>query len=208
MLWIKTVIVLAVAYFIGSITSGDIVARIKKVDLRSLGSGNIGATNTFRVLGSFYGAVVLAGDIVKGILAVLLGHYVLGSFHGFDMAILTGVFAVIGHNWPVHAGFKGGKGIATSAGVMIGLTPVSILAALPVWLAVFLLSGYVSLASIVAAIAYPVSVFLFYHDDPYKQFLALIIAVLAIYRHHSNIKRLLRGEEHRILYKHRGGDKS
>ncbi len=205
--FIKFLIVAVVAYFIGTITTGDIVAKIKGIDLRNSGSGNIGATNVFRVLGTVYGALVLVGDSLKGIVAVLLGEYLLRPIGGFNPAILTGVLAIVGHNWPIHSGFKGGKGIATSLGVMIGLTPYSLVVALPVWLVFLFCSGYVSLASILAAISYPISVFIFYHDDPSRQIFAIAIGVLAIYRHHTNIKRLLRGEENRILYKNRGGSK-
>jgi glycerol-3-phosphate acyltransferase PlsY len=204
--WLKIALILLVSYFLGTLTSGDIVAKFKKVDLRSQGSGNIGATNVFRVMGSFYGALVLISDCLKGVIAVLLGN-LLGNWHGFDPSILTGTLAIIGHNWPIHARFKGGKGIATSLGVMIALTPYSLLVALPVWIAFFVISGYVSLASVMAALSYPISVFFLYTNDPYKLAFATIIGVLAIYRHHGNIGRLFRGEENRILYKKRGGDK-
>jgi acyl phosphate:glycerol-3-phosphate acyltransferase len=202
---LKTILVFVLAYLVGSVTMGDIVARFKKVDLRGKGSGNIGATNVFRVLGPVCGAIVLLGDTLKGVVAVLLANWLLPENQ--DLSILAGVMAIVGHNWPLHAGFKGGKGIATSLGVIIALTPYSLLVAIPVWGLIFVAFGFVSLASILAAISYPISVFFFYHNDSFKIIFALIVAILAIYRHHVNIHRLIRGEEHRILYKNREGVK-
>ncbi len=205
MIW-QTVLILVGSYLIGSIVTSDIVTHFKKTDLRSQGSGNVGATNAFRVLGSFYGAVVLVGDVLKGVLAVLIGRW-LNPFPGFDMAILAAVLVIVGHNWPIFAKFKGGKGIATSLGAIIALTPYSLLVIIPIWLAVLFISGYVSLASIIVALAYPIAVFVFYSLDPYKLLFAIIIAILAVYRHKSNFGRLIHGQEHRILYQHRKGAK-
>jgi glycerol-3-phosphate acyltransferase PlsY len=205
MIW-QTVLILVISYLIGSIVTSDIVTKFKKTDLRSQGSGNVGATNAFRVMGSLYGAIVLIGDALKGVLAVLIGRW-LNPFPHFDMSILAAVLVIVGHNWPVFAKFKGGKGIATSLGVIIALTPYSLLVILPVWLAVFLISGYVSLASIIVAFTYPIAVFLFYPTDTYKLLFAIIIAILALYRHKGNFGRLIHGEEHRILYQNRKGAK-
>jgi acyl phosphate:glycerol-3-phosphate acyltransferase len=205
MIW-KTISILIGSYLIGSIVTSDIVTHFKKTDLRSQGSGNVGATNAFRVMGSFYGAIVLVGDALKGILAVLIGRW-LNPFPNFDMAILASILVIVGHNWPIFAKFKGGKGMATSLGVIIALTPYSLLIIIPSWLAIFFISGYVSLASIIVAIAYPIAVFLFYPSNVYKLLFAIIIAILALYRHKSNFGRLFRGEEHRILYQNRKGAK-
>ncbi len=203
--WI-TIVVLIGSYFIGSIVTSDIVTWFKKVDLRSHGSGNVGATNAFRVMGSFYGAVVLIGDILKGVITVLLGKWI-GSIAGFDIAIATGMLAIIGHNWPVFSGFKGGKGVATALGVIIALTPWSLPLTLLTWVIIFIIFGYVSLASILAAVSYTVAVYLFYPDDLYKFLFAILIAGLVIYRHKGNVQRLLQGQEHRILYQNRRGAK-
>ncbi|HEX7713929.1 MAG TPA: glycerol-3-phosphate 1-O-acyltransferase PlsY [Bacillota bacterium] len=191
-------------YLLGSITTGDIVAAIKKVNLRNQGSGNIGATNAFRTMGSVSGAIVLVGDALKGVIAVILGSLI-PKFHGFDPAIIAGVLVIAGHNWPIFANFRGGKGIATSLGVIIALTPLSLIVIIPAWIIVFLCFGYVSLASIMAAVFYPVGVYFFYQIDPYKIGFSILIAVLALYRHRSNFKRLATGEEHRILYQNRKG---
>lgn len=197
------ILVLILSYLIGSITTGDIVAYFKKVDLRGQGSGSIGATNVFRAMGWFYAAVVLLGDAIKGIIAVILGGKLIGKIGDFDFAILSGIAAIIGHNWPVYTRFRGGKGIATSLGVIIGLTSKSLLIVLPVWIIAFLLSGFVSLASILAALTYPVSVFFGYHGDYYKLIFAVVASILAVYRHQSNLQRLIQGKEHRILYNKR-----
>ncbi len=199
---ITSILVLLLSYLIGSIMSGDLVARIKKVDLRSRGSGNVGATNVFRTMGTSYGIIVLVADALKGVIAVLLGVWV-NTYFGYssELPICSGILAIMGHNWPIYAKFKGGKGIATSLGVIIALSPQSLLVALPVWLLAFFISGYVSVGSILAAIAYPVSVFIFYPNQLYLQIFALVAGGLAVYRHRVNIQRLLHGEENRILYK-------
>jgi glycerol-3-phosphate acyltransferase PlsY len=202
MLLIKFIGAVILSYLIGSITFGDIVARIKKVDLRSQGSGSVGATNVFRIIGKGWGAVVLLGDALKGVVAVWLGSQV-GNFHGFDTAIITGIAAIVGHSWPVFFKFKGGKGVATSLGVAVALVPPSSLVTLGVWLVIFFAAGYVSLASIFAAVSFPVTVYLYYAHDWYRILLSLIIAILVIYKHRTNIKRLLNGNENRILYKNR-----
>lgn len=193
-------------YLIGSILTGAVVARIKKVNLRNQGSGNIGATNAFRSMGWLFGAIVLLGDAFKGMIAVWLGRR-LGTVYGIDLSVLGGVLVIVGHNWSVWAGFRGGKGIATTLGVIIGLTPLTLLIVLPVWLGVFFLSGYVSLASIIAALGYPVATLFLYSGEADKLILAVALGVLAIYRHRSNMVRLLHGEEHRILYKNKRGAK-
>jgi len=198
---LTSLLVLILSYLIGSIMSGDLVARFKKIDLRSQGSGNVGATNVFRTMGTLYGVIVLVADVLKGVIAVLLGVWV-DNHYGFNsnLPILAGILAIVGHNWPIYAKFKGGKGIATSLGVLIALSPTSLLIAFPVWLLALLLSGYVSVGSILSAIAYPISVFIFYPHQIYLQLFALLAGILAVYRHRINIQRLLRGEEKRILY--------
>lgn len=200
----KALFILVLSYLVGSITTGDVVAYFKKVDLRGQGSGSVGATNVLRTIGSFYAAIVLAGDALKGIIAVLLGSLI-GKISGFDYAILTGIAAIIGHNWPVYTRFRGGKGIATSLGVIIGLTSKSLLIVLPIWIISFVASGFVSLASILAALSYPISVHFSYDGDYYKLGFSLAIAVLAVYRHKSNLQRLFQGKENRILYNKRKG---
>jgi len=201
----RVTFVLLLSYLLGSITTGDIVAYFKKVDLRGQGSGSVGATNVLRAMGGFYAAVVLAGDALKGIIAVYLGRKLIGAIGGFDFAIFSGIMAIIGHNWPIYTRFRGGKGIATSLGVIIGLTAKSLLLIIVVWVITFVASGFVSLASVLAAIAYPIAVYLNYSSDYYKLGFAVATAILAVYRHKSNLQRLFQGKENRILYNQKKG---
>jgi glycerol-3-phosphate acyltransferase PlsY len=190
------------AYLIGSIPSGYLVGLIKGVDLRKAGSGNIGATNALRVLGKKWGYLVFAADIFKGWLSVMLA-YLLASRFAPDQVVIAGIlaafFAVIGHNFPVWLGFKGGKGIATSAGIMIALFPLWVfLFALIVWVALFYGMRYVSVASIAAAISLPVSTAVLAVAGKCDWLLvpvAILMCVLAVWRHKSNIERLLAGTE-------------
>jgi glycerol-3-phosphate acyltransferase PlsY len=190
------------AYLIGSIPSGYLVGRAKGVDLRKVGSGNIGATNALRVLGKKWGYLVFAADIFKGWFSVMLG-FALANRFAPDQVVVAGIlaafFVVIGHNFPVWLGFKGGKGIATSAGIMIALFPIWVfLFALVVWVALFYGTRYVSVASIFAAISLPVSSAVLALAGKCDWLLvpaAVAMCVLAVWRHKSNIERLFAGTE-------------
>ena len=190
----------AVAFLLGSIPTGYLVARAKGVDIRQHGSGNIGATNVFRTLGKPLGILVFFLDALKGFAAVWLA----ARFGGPSAwpPILAAVAAIAGHNYTPWLGFKGGKGIATSAGVLIALMPWAVLAIAVVWFGVFFATRYVSLASICASAALPVAVgaLWFYGcggSGPLLGF-SVLIAALAIWRHRSNIGRLMAGTEHRF----------
>jgi acyl phosphate:glycerol-3-phosphate acyltransferase len=190
------------SYLIGSFPSGYIVGRFNGVDLRKEGSGNIGATNALRVLGKKWGYIVFAADIFKGWLSVTLAYALASRFapdHVVLAAVLAAVFVVLGHNFPVWLGFKGGKGIATSAGILIALFPILVfLCALVVWLGFFYTTRYVSVASILAAISLSVSttvLALFGKCDWLLVGVALLMTGLAIWRHKSNIERLIAGTE-------------
>ncbi|MBI3191942.1 MAG: glycerol-3-phosphate 1-O-acyltransferase PlsY [Pedosphaera parvula] len=196
-----------IAYLLGSIPTGYLVARAKGVDIRTLGSGNIGATNVFRFLGKTAGIFVLLADAFKGYAAcrwagdpalLLLGGVAqTDGGRNESWVILAGVGAVLGHNYTCWLKFKGGKGIATSAGVLVALVPWALLACLGVWGAVFIVGRYVSLASIVAAFVLPFAVWLM-NGTPTMIALTSVLAALAIYRHKGNIQRLLNGTESRI----------
>lgn len=203
-----TYIVAAVAaYLLGSIPTGYLVAKAKGVDIRTVGSGNIGATNVFRILGKAAGIFVLTVDALKGFLAcglvANLIFHTLGqsaqlpeNARGF-VAIIAGICAILGHNYTCWLNFKGGKGIATSAGVLIALVPEALFVVLAVWIVVFALSRYVSLASIVAAFVLPFATWL----TGGRTILIIItgaLGALAIYKHKANIQRLLNGTENRI----------
>lgn len=188
------------AFLLGSVPTGYLVARAKGVDIRKHGSGNIGATNVFRTLGKPLGIFVFAIDALKGFAAVWLSVRYGG---GSDWAgIIAAVAAIAGHNYTPWLGFKGGKGIATSAGVLLALMPWAVLAIAIVWGVVFRVSRYVSLASICAAAALPAAVGALWSagcggSGPLLGF-SLAISALAIWRHRTNIGRLREGTEPRF----------
>jgi acyl phosphate:glycerol-3-phosphate acyltransferase len=190
-----------VAYLLGSIpTSVWISKAYFGFDIRGHGSGNAGATNTFRVLGKQVGTVVLFMDVIKGVTAASLVHYLGGIEHGTDrfinLQLLFGLLAVVGHIFPVFEQFKGGKGIATLFGMLIGIHYVLALAILGLFIVVLLLTKYVSLSSILAAIAFPIlTIFVFKRDEPLLIAFGIAAAVMVILTHKKNITRLLNGEE-------------
>jgi glycerol-3-phosphate acyltransferase PlsY len=181
-----------IAYLIGSFPTGYLLARSRGVDLFRHGSGNIGATNVWRVLGPVFGLIALAGDVGKGAVAVYLG-----SRAGHWPAVVAGACVLAGHSWSLFLRFRGGKMIATALGVFLMLTPKAALSAFALWAAVFGLSRYVSLASIIAVGSLPVLIGVFSYPGSHILF-GLLVAGVAIYRHRSNIQRLLNGTEHRF----------
>ncbi|HBT46433.1 MAG TPA: acyl-phosphate glycerol 3-phosphate acyltransferase [Peptococcaceae bacterium] len=190
----KGLLVLLGSYLLGSLPTAYVVARyLKGFDIRRRGSGNIGATNAFRTMGTGPGLAVLAVDVLKGTIPVLLGRAVGGDW----MAVLAGMAAMAGHNWSVFLAFQGGRGVATAAGVFLGLAPYALFWAFLVWLLVLLITRYVSLSSVVAAASAPVILLLLRGPLPYFLF-TLVAAGIIIYRHRPNIKRLLAGREPKI----------
>ncbi|MFN0066206.1 MAG: glycerol-3-phosphate 1-O-acyltransferase PlsY [Limisphaerales bacterium] len=190
------------AYLLGSVPFGYLAARLKGVDLRTLGSGNIGATNAMRVLGRPAGIAVFTLDALKGWTAVaLLPLAVTAGLGapgpGTGLRILAGVGAVLGHNYTCWLRFKGGKGIATSAGVLYGLMPVTGLIATAAFFAALAATRYVSVGSLAAALSLPVSAWLFEADRRLFA-LALLLGLLAIFRHRGNLRRLSAGTEPRL----------
>ncbi|HLI49032.1 MAG TPA: glycerol-3-phosphate 1-O-acyltransferase PlsY [Chthonomonas sp.] len=184
------------SYLMGSIPFGYIVVRLLKgVDIRTLGSGNIGMTNVWRICGKGPGLVVFLLDVLKGAVPPLLAsHLQLSSLY----QVLAGLLAIIGHNYCIWLGFRGGKGIATSAGALIGIAPKVILPEFAVFFAVLLAFRYVSLASISIAIALPIWTFFFYPHDSPRLFFSLAAGLLALYRHKPNMQRLRAGTEPRV----------
>ncbi len=181
-----------VSYFLGSIPTGFLWAKARGVDIRTAGSGNIGATNVMRTLGKGPGIAVLVIDAVKGFVPVFFAPRI---FDGdSNLSIVCCVAVIAGHNWTCWLKFKGGKGIATSAGALLAFLPVPLLCALGLWLVVFALSRYVSLASIAAAAALPVATWFWRRD---LVWFASLIGALAIYKLKANIQRLLAGTESR-----------
>ncbi|MBA3557403.1 MAG: glycerol-3-phosphate 1-O-acyltransferase PlsY [Gemmatimonadaceae bacterium] len=188
-----------VAYLLGSIPAAFIAGKLRGIDLRDHGSGNLGATNVFRVLGARTGAIVMAFDLAKGALPV----YFLPGLTGVELrgwwAIGYGIAAIIGHVRPVYLLWKGGgKGVATSAGVFLALTPIAMSVTTAIWIAVLLRSGYVSLASLVAALVLPVGVLIAEGFDSPLFYVSVLVAVFVVWTHRANIGRLRRGEESRF----------
>jgi glycerol-3-phosphate acyltransferase PlsY len=211
--WILYSVAVVAGYFLGSIPTGYFVARARGVDIRAFGSGNIGATNVFRALGKGAGIFVLLADAAKGALAAgFLPGLILklaaspASASSEGLAIAAGVAAILGHNYTCWLHFKGGKGIATSAGVLLVLMPKGLGLALVVWLVVFVAWRYVSLASIVAAAALPVLVWLT-GASPTLIGIALVLGALAVYKHRSNIQRLRAGTESRFTRRSPAADR-
>lgn len=184
-------------YLLGSIPTGYLVARARGVDIRSHGSGNIGATNAFRVLGKTAGVCVLAADALKGVLAVVLASKLGVGARDDWMAVAGGAAAIAGHNYTCWLNFKGGKGIATSAGVMGALLPGALGLSVAAWLAVLLLSRFVSLASITASIVLPISAWALSASTPVFS-IALVAGMSGLWRHRANMRRLLDGTEARF----------
>ncbi|HTS18287.1 MAG TPA: glycerol-3-phosphate 1-O-acyltransferase PlsY [Verrucomicrobiae bacterium] len=185
------------SYLIGSIPTGFVWAKARGIDIRKVGSGNIGATNVMRALGKGPGITVLLIDAVKGFLPVWLAPRVFSNVDIVWLQIVCCVSVIAGHNWTCWLKFRGGKGVATSAGAMVAFLPWPLLCALGVWLVVFGISRYVSLASICAAAALPMATWFLERDKTLLIFAAIVGAV-AIYKHKSNIQRLLAGTENRI----------
>lgn len=186
--------VLIVSYLIGSIPASYLVARYwKGIDIRQYGSGNVGTTNVWRNAGPLAGIVALAGDLGKGVLAVMLARY----FGDPLLVALSGMAALVGHSWSVFLGFKGGKLVATGVGVIAAISlPVGALAAV-IWLAVVGISRTVSVGSIIAVLSIPVLMLAFHLDRPYL-LVGLFIAAFAVVKHIPNIKRLAAGTEPKI----------
>ncbi len=193
MIW--TALALLISYVLGSIPTGLWLGlRLRKIDIREHGSKNIGATNTMRTLGKGLGVIALAGDMAKGYVSVVA----IASLSEWDYApIVCGLAAIAGHTWSLFLKFRGGKGVATSAGVFFGLAPIPMGIALVVFLMVIGVTRMVSAGSILAAVALAVSVFLF-SDDLVLRIIATCVALLVIVRHRDNIRRILKGTENRI----------
>jgi len=186
-----------VSYLLGSIPTGFVWCKARGIDIRTIGSGNIGATNVMRALGKPIGIVVLLLDAAKGFVPVFVAPVFFPQADKTWLQIVCSVAVVAGHNWTCWLKFKGGKGIATSAGAMLAMLPVPLLCAAVVWGVVFAVSRYVSLASIAAAAALPVATGWIERNVTFTVFTAVLAAV-AIYKHKPNIQRLLAGTEHRI----------
>lgn len=195
-------------YLLGSCPNGFLIARSRGIDIREHGSGNIGATNVLRILGKKCGYLVFFLDALKGFLAVVIAHYLAakaGVTRWELIGITGGLACILGHTFPVWLQFRGGKGVATSAGVLLGLMPVAVASVFLVWLILFKVTRYVSVASIAAATALPVFVafYLYRHiiSGPSLLPFSILIAGVVVWRHRSNLGRLWHGTEERFASK-------
>lgn len=186
-----------IAYCLGSVSTGLLVAKYNNgPDLRSVGSKNTGATNVLRTMGWKYGLMTFSGDMIKAIAACLIGKWLTGTLYG---TMLAGLSVIIGHNWPVFFGFKGGKGVASSCGVMLCCFPVPALICFAFTILIIWLFRYISVGSMSMLILYSLIVSLFVSGgDPVIILWTVILAVLCLVRHRANIKRLLNHEENRF----------
>jgi glycerol-3-phosphate acyltransferase PlsY len=210
-------------YLLGSIPTGYLFARTRGIDIRTVGSKNMGATNVFRTLGTGPGIFVLLMDALKGFAAVALPVLFLPELNQllpgvfppeaaidssvrFGFGIVAGIAAVMGHNYTCWLQFKGGKGIATTAGVFLALAPTGVGIAIAVWIIAFAATRYVSVASILAALVLPVVVWLT-QPNMAVRVIALVLALLSVYKHKSNIQRLMNGTVSRVNFKKTEGAK-
>lgn len=217
---LKLILISILSYLLGSIPTAVIISKkFFGFDIREKGSGNMGSTNAFRILGTKWGVIVQVVDIVKGILAVAVLPYLFGDGITFPgntyfqditiVKVIAGIFAVAGHMWSVFVGFRGGKGINTAVGMLIGITPLDVGIAIAFFIIAVIFSGYISLGSIAGAVALPSSLFFRYnilHDnipyyDPVIYFLIGLMALI-VFQHRKNIGRLLKGTENRFSKLH------
>lgn len=190
-----------VAYLLGSINSSIIISKLfSQSDIRNHGSGNAGATNTLRVLGKKAAALVVMGDGLKGVLAVLAARYVAHALsEGSAAEYIAAVFVVLGHVFPVFFGFRGGKGIMTSIAVVFTLSPSIGAILVVIFVVLVLLFNYISLASVISALCFPILVLIMESGDILYMVCALIIAIIAVVKHHTNIARLVKGTENKFI---------
>ena len=206
--FIQNVFWVLIAYLIGSIPTGYLVAKqVRGIDIREHGSKNVGATNVFRVVGKGWGITVLIADIFKGWFVTAIIAPTAGAYPGLSLSIkqfLFGAAAIAGHTWNPWLKLKGGKGVATSCGALLGIFPFATILALLIWAVVFIIWRYVSLASIIAAAVFPILLLIFYREISSFGLIFLISIILAgllIFNHRSNIERLRRGQELRVEFR-------
>lgn len=199
----SNILIIVIAYLLGSIPSGVWVGKLFfKIDIREHGSGNMGTTNTYRVLGVKAGTIVMILDIAKGMIAALLPVWLGLELH----PMITGIFAVLGHVYPIFAGFKGGKAVATTAGIALGAQPLFVVILIGLWAGILYLSSMVSLASIITlVVAAAASLFI---GDWIFAVIVWVAMIIIVVRHRSNIERIRKGEENRVPFGRNGSKKS
>ncbi len=211
----QEVLLIIIAYLIGSIPTAVWVSKFFfGIDIRNYGSGNSGATNTFRILGKNWGAFVMSVDVLKGVLAaflyLLLPYYLTNEWDRTNFMIGLGLAAVVGHIFPIWAGFKGGKGVATLLGMVVAIQPLVALCVLGVFMLVLYLTRFVSLSSILASLAFPLFILVIFKEpEPLYRVFAIAVALMVILTHQKNITRLIHGNESKAgIFKKRDRDKN
>jgi glycerol-3-phosphate acyltransferase PlsY len=200
----KEVLLIVIAYLIGSIPTAVWVSKaFFSIDIREYGSGNAGATNTFRVLGSRWGTIVMIADVLKGVAAtslyILLPYYMTSEWDRTNFMVGLGLAAVLGHIFPLWADFRGGKGVATLFGMILAIQPIVAVCCVGVFLLVLYLTRFVSLSSILASIAFAVFILIIFNEkEPLYRAFAIAVALLVLLTHQKNITRLLRGSESKV----------
>ncbi len=185
-------------YLVGSINPAIIFSKeIYHDDIRNHGSGNAGTTNTLRTYGKKMAALILFLDFLKAVIAVIIGSLILTREMG---GAIAGIFVILGHTFPLYYKFKGGKGVASLAGVVLILSPISFAILLPVFILIVVMTGFVSLGSVMCAMLLPIIQFAFYPTNPWITIASLIIAALIVFMHRENIKRLMAGKESKISF--------
>ena len=193
-----SVFLIILAYLIGAIPSAYIfTVKIKGVDIREIGSGNVGATNAARALGLKYGIIVALLDILKGFLAVSLVYFLMGNNINQSIVYLSGLAVIIGHDFSVFLKFNGGKGVATSVGVILGLEPIILLFLVIIWFLIAVITRYISLASVLSALILPAVAYLISAETIAILFF-LVFGLLIVISHHENISRLIKGTENKF----------
>ena len=195
------------SYLLGSISGSLLLGKIKKVDIRKMGSGNAGGTNAFRTMGGTFALGVLFVDILKGIISVKiipflkLGNILTTNMMNMEiLSILCGIGAVLGHVYPVYHEFSGGKGVLTMVGILIVLFPMALAICLTMWFITLILTGYVGLGTTIACITLPICTFIFYPHGIFSPFgfFSVVVAIFIIFNHRHNISRMISGNENRF----------
>lgn len=196
----QIILSIALGYIFGCFSTGYLLGKIYKIDIRKYGSGNSGTTNALRTLGPKAGIITLLGDMLKAIIPMLLIRlFIFPAVDNILLLILyTGLGAVLGHNYPVWLKFKGGKGIAATAGVLVAFDPLIVPVGLPLFVLVVAITKYVSVGSLFVAVLFPIWVAIRHPSDLHMLILAIVFMLLAFIKHRSNIKRLLNGTENKI----------
>lgn len=203
-------LMIVLAYLIGSVPTAVWVSKyFFDIDIRDYGSGNAGATNTYRVLGPKWGTIVMIIDMLKGMaavkLALLLPNYIGNDTQFTNLQIGLGLAAVVGHIFPIWAEFRGGKGVATLFGLVLGISPITAVSCVGVFLLVLYLTRFVSLSSILASIAFPVFILVIFNErEPLYRIFAIAVALMVMLTHQKNIGRIFRGDESKVpIFKNR-----